>query len=185
MRLQSSHDEAAWETFVARYGPRIFGWCQSRGLQVADAEDVTQNVLVQMTKSLAKFQYDESKSFRGWLRRVTENAIVDCFRERRASNDRRMTDAYESLRHLEARANLVSRLNDVFDIELLEHARERVRQRITDNRWLAWELTAIHDEPAATVKEKLSMPITSVYTARNQVQEMIRKEVRRLETAGL
>lgn len=182
-RLRSGRDESAWDAFVDRYGSRIFDWCLRRKLQPVDAEDVTQNVLVRMTSALSRFDYDESLSFRGWLRRVTENAIVDLFRERgRTAGDPRARETYQILEHEEARHDLMQRLESLFDLEVFEHAQECVRQRIAENRWQAWELTAVQQLSANDVAERLSMRVASVYTARSQVQQMIQREVQRLET---
>src|SRR5436853_119899 len=74
---QSPDDPAAWDRFVERYGPKIYGWCRSWRLQDADAEDVTQDVLLRLARTLRSFAYDPSRSFRGWLRTVTHNAYAD------------------------------------------------------------------------------------------------------------
>src|SRR5579875_3239459 len=74
---QESIDQAAWSELVERYGPRIFGWCRQGGLQEADAEDVTQMVLVRLVERMRTFHYDPSKSFRGWLRTLTKHAWSD------------------------------------------------------------------------------------------------------------
>ena len=79
----NSGDHAAWEAFVARYGPKIRGWCRQRGLQPADAEDVTQDVLLRLSRALKTFTYDPSRTFRGWLRSVTQHALSDFAAERR------------------------------------------------------------------------------------------------------
>ena len=62
-------DQVAWAAFVACYGPKIRGWCRQRGLQPADAEDVTQDVLLRLSRALKTFTYDPSRTFRGWLPR--------------------------------------------------------------------------------------------------------------------
>jgi RNA polymerase sigma-70 factor (ECF subfamily) len=68
---QDPADTAAWSTFVLRYGPRIHAWCQQWRLQEADAQDVTQNVLVKLLARMRTFNYDRAGSFRGWLKTVT------------------------------------------------------------------------------------------------------------------
>jgi len=50
-----SSDQAAWERFVDLYGPRIRGWCRRWGLQEADSEDVTQEVLLRLSLKLRSF----------------------------------------------------------------------------------------------------------------------------------
>ena len=61
----SPSDEVAWARFVGLYGSRIRGWCRRWGLQEADSEDVTQDVLLRLAQKLAAFHYDPSRSFRG------------------------------------------------------------------------------------------------------------------------
>src|SRR5437899_6570468 len=70
-------DQEAWSEFVDRYGPKIYAWCRQWGLQEADAEDVTQAVLLRLAERMRDFAYDVGKSFRGWLRTLTHHALSD------------------------------------------------------------------------------------------------------------
>ena len=63
-------DGAAWDRFVERYGLLVYRWCRHWGLQEADADDVSQNVLVELLRQMRSFTYDPSGSFRAWLRTV-------------------------------------------------------------------------------------------------------------------
>jgi RNA polymerase sigma-70 factor (ECF subfamily) len=67
-------DEAAWREFVDLYGRQIFRWCRHWDLQDADAEEVTQQVLMQLLAKMKDFVYDSSRSFRAWLKTVTHHA---------------------------------------------------------------------------------------------------------------
>ena len=49
---KSPRDKIAWKDFVDRYGPRIYTWCLRWHLQKADAEDVTQIVLVKLAEKM-------------------------------------------------------------------------------------------------------------------------------------
>ena len=81
-------DQAAWDTFVERYGRRIFRWCRGRGLQESDAEDVTQNVLLDLGRQMRTFEYRPAPgrqgSFRAWLHQVTYRAWCDFLTSRPA-----------------------------------------------------------------------------------------------------
>ena len=59
------HDQAAWARFVGLYGPKIRGWCWRWGLQAADTEDATQDVLLRLAQKLGTFRYDVPASFTG------------------------------------------------------------------------------------------------------------------------
>ena len=70
-------DESAWEEFVERYGRHIYRWCRQWKLQDADAEDVTQDLLLRLARKLPDFAYDPSRSFRGWLKTVAHHVWRD------------------------------------------------------------------------------------------------------------
>ena len=74
---QDPSDQAGWDEFVERYGRHIYRWCRQWKLQDADAEDVTQDILVKLTQKLRAFAYDPSRSFRGWLKTVAHHAWRD------------------------------------------------------------------------------------------------------------
>ena len=76
-------DQAAWSEFVARYGPKILGWCRRWGLQQADAQDVTQEVLLKLNRLMATFDYDPAGSFQAWLKTLAHHAWCDFVAQRR------------------------------------------------------------------------------------------------------
>src|SRR5262249_9381046 len=108
---QEPHDQASWDEFVERYGRHIYRWCRQWKLQDADAEDVTQDVLVKLTQKLRAFSYDPSRSFRGWLKTVAYNAwrdFEDGRRRRRARAAAGDSQARgEQMLTLEAREDLI------------------------------------------------------------------------------
>src|SRR5262245_27156971 len=55
-------DQAAWAEFTERYGRKIYAWCRRWNLQEADAEDVTQIVLLKLAEKMQRFEYDREKS---------------------------------------------------------------------------------------------------------------------------
>jgi len=73
MRLRSAEDAQAWGQFVDLYTPLLFYWSRKTGLNSQDAADLVQDVLTIVFQKLPSFRYDQSKSFRGWLRMVTLN----------------------------------------------------------------------------------------------------------------
>src|SRR3984893_18455444 len=124
---QDPSDQAGWDEFVERYGRHIYRWCRQWKLQDADAEDVTQDILMKLSQKLRAFAYDPSRSFRGWLKTVAHHAWRDFEynrRQCRSSADDRHAD--ELMLTLEAREDLAQKLGQAFDLELLEAAKVRV-----------------------------------------------------------
>src|ERR1700674_1586490 len=93
IRIRDPQDREAWRQFVALYAPLIHGLARGRGLQDADAADLTQEVLRAVTKAAPMLVYDPSRgSFRGWLYPVTCNKIHD-FRDSRPNRERGSGDS--------------------------------------------------------------------------------------------
>jgi RNA polymerase sigma-70 factor (ECF subfamily) len=178
-------DQAGWEEFVERYGRHIYRWCRQWRLQDADAEDVTQTVLVKLIQSLRNFAYDSSRSFRGWLRTVARHAWRDFEDGRRharpATGD---SQVWGLMQNLEAREDLIRKLRDAFDHELLEEAKVRVRLRVAPHTWEAFRLVALEGVPVAEVAARVRMQVTMVYVAKSKVQKMLQEEILKLEAGS-
>lgn len=81
-RLADPEDSAAWREFHARYGELIQSFARRRGLQQADCEDLMQEVLVGLTRSMPGFEYDPARGrFRSFLKTVVVRAISRRFRQ--------------------------------------------------------------------------------------------------------
>src|SRR6516164_9076575 len=78
VRLRNRDDSEAWRQFVEIYAPLIYGLACKRGLQDADAADVTQEVFRAVSGAVGVFQYDRNRgSFRGWLYTIARNKLND------------------------------------------------------------------------------------------------------------
>lgn len=83
-RLRDDGEAAAWHEFVDRYGELIRRFARSQGLQQADCDEVLQEVLVGLTKSLPGFTYDPAHGrFRGYLKTVVLRKIWTLRRQNR------------------------------------------------------------------------------------------------------
>jgi DNA-directed RNA polymerase specialized sigma24 family protein len=109
-------DEKAWREFVDLYGRQIYKWCRHWQLQDADAEEVTQQVLLQLLAKMKEFVYDPARSFRAWLKTVSHHAwcnLVVSRQHRLAGGADSRT--WERLLAEPARDDLVQRLEHEFD----------------------------------------------------------------------
>jgi len=179
---QAPADQAAWSEFVERYGRKIYGWCRHWQLQEADAQDVTQDVLLKLAAKMRSFAYDRSGSFRGWLKTLTHHAWQDFVESRRrAGTGIGDTGGPNLLDTVEARADLLQRLEGEFDRELLEAAMARVQLRVRPHTWEAFRLLAVEGLSGAQAADRLRMKVATVFVAKSKVQRMIQEETQRLE----
>jgi RNA polymerase sigma-70 factor (ECF subfamily) len=175
---ENPSDQAAWQAFVKRFGPLIHGWCRNWKLQEADAQDVTQTVLLKMARTLPDFSYDPSRSFRSWLRTVTRNAWNDFIQSQwKGVPATTAAGVAVILQTIEARDDLLNRVQAGFDDELAERAMEEVRSRVEPHTWEAFRLTAIEELPPIEVARRLKVQVGTVYRARNVVQRMLRETI--------
>src|SRR5579871_3759695 len=84
-RLDDPEDRLAWQQFVDLYGSLVYGFVRQRGLQDADAADLTQEVFLALARAAGRWQYDPRRgTFRGWLYGLTRNKLAKFLQRRRA-----------------------------------------------------------------------------------------------------
>jgi len=82
-KLRNPQDAEAWSEFATIYQPVILRFCRSKGLQHADATDITQDVLARIAVAIESFDLNrDTRNFRGWLYRLTRNLVIDFIRKR-------------------------------------------------------------------------------------------------------
>jgi RNA polymerase sigma-70 factor (ECF subfamily) len=177
-------DAPAWEEFVRRYGPRIHAWCRGWGLQDADAQDVSQDVLVDIARQMRTFRYDPARSFRAWLKTLAHGAWCDFL----SSPQRRVRgggggEALRLLRAVEARDDLARRFEEEYDLQLLEEATAQVRQRLEPATWEAFRLLAFEGLTGSAAAARLGMKVGAVFMAKSRVQKLLKEAIARLESA--
>lgn len=178
---RSPPDQEAWQEFVQRYTPQFHDWCRRWKLQDADADDVAQMVMVRLAARLRDFEYDPARSFRAWLRTLCHHAWSDLVAARKnvqGSGDSRVGELLDSL---QARDDLVKKLEEAYDRELIGEAMARVRLRVQPQTWEAYRLTAIDSLSGAEAAAQLNMKVTGVFKAKSNVQKLLQDEVRYLE----
>jgi RNA polymerase sigma-70 factor (ECF subfamily) len=179
---RNSNDQEAWAAFVERYGRKVYAWCRHWGLQEVDCQDVTQEVLLELTRQMSTFEYEPTGSFRAWLKTVAYRAWCDFLSARqrtRASGGDNV--ALDRLASPAAGEDLVRQMDEECERELLEQAMARVRLRVQPHTWQAFVLTALEGHSGAEVATRLQMQVGAVYVARSKVQKMLQEEVQRLE----
>jgi RNA polymerase sigma-70 factor (ECF subfamily) len=141
-------------------------------------QDVKQIVLLKLARTLPEFIYDPTRSFRAWLRTITLHTWSDFIESQRRGVAAAGSSAVTAMLHtVQARDDLLRRLQEGFDQDLVERAMELVQERVEAHTWEAFRLSAIEGVGASDVAAKLGMRIGSVYKARSVVQGMLRDTV--------
>jgi RNA polymerase sigma-70 factor (ECF subfamily) len=127
---------------------------------------------------MADFRYDPAGSFRDWLKTVSHRAWFKFVEARRRPGD---SAAVALLDCVAAGDDLVGRLDEEGERELLERAMARVRLRVQPNTWEAFRLLALEGKAGHEAAQRLGMKVGAVWVARSNVRKMIEEEVGRLD----
>jgi len=175
-------DPRAWNEFVAIYVPKISNWFRRWGLQEADINDLTQDVLLALSKQMSSFEYDPQKRFRSWLKTIAHRAWVDFLKQRNRHPGATGSDAVHAmLSSVETTEDFVNHLVEECNRELLEEAMLIVRRRVQDSTWRAFEMTALEQMSGDEVSKQLGMPLTAIYKAKSRIQKLLKEEVERID----
>lgn len=183
LRVRDPRDAAAWGEFVALYGPLVYRFARNRGLQDADAADLTQAVFQAVAGEVRRLDYDPRRgTFRGWLFGVVRNQLGTHLRGL-ARAPRGSGDAgVQAL--LERQPGRDPDEEAAWDAEyarrLFRWAADRVRGTFRPSTWEAFWRTAVEGHAAADVAADLGLTVGAVYTAKSRVLDAIRAEVRQL-----
>ena len=190
LRLRDERAEDAWRTFVATYAPLVYRYCRNRGLQDADALDITQAVLPRVRR----FDYrPERGRFRHWLMTVTAREV--------AHHRARMGRPGRQLGHADSDdeghgCDVIVAGEDLdwerlYRARLLEVALERVRAEFTDEEWRAFVAVALETvaaddgdrmvwvdrSPSARLARDLGRPVGWLYKVKFRVSRRLKAEV--------
>jgi RNA polymerase sigma factor (sigma-70 family) len=176
---QSAPEEgASWVRLVYRYQGQITIWCQKLGLQTADAENVTQEVLVRLTRKI--HLYDPKKApFAAWLRRVTVHAARNYVRKQtKAATGSGDTSQMMRLQEVQDDSeNYWDLISSEADRKLLELAMKRTKAKVSKEAWMMFEMAAIQKIPGGKVADELGVSAQSVYSARHRVMLVLREQL--------
>jgi RNA polymerase sigma-70 factor (ECF subfamily) len=131
------------------------------------------------------FEYDPSRSFRAYVKTLTQFTLRDLLEARRragpsGSGD---TSVLEQLENVAARDDLDARLAEAFHQELISEASALVQLRVEPRTWEAFRLTALEGCTGAEATARTGMEVATVFKAKSKVRRMLREEVSRLTGA--
>ncbi len=160
----------------------LLSWFRQRRLQDADAQDLTQEVLVRLADRLRSFQYDAARSFRGYLKTMAHHAWCDLLQARsRSTPGSGDSVVLQLLNDQSAPEELTQRFAREYDLELLERAQLQVQLRVEPRTWEAFRLTAHEGLSGSEVAKRVGMSVVAVFKAKSKVQKMLQEIVQQFD----
>jgi RNA polymerase sigma-70 factor (ECF subfamily) len=149
-------------------------------MQHADAEDLAQQVLVSVSRAITRWENDPQRArFRTWLRRVTNNAIINALT--RQMPDRAAGGTDFVIDQPAAEGPDSERLRIEYRREVFRWAARRIRQEFHAGTWDAFWLSTVEGREVEQVARILGKTPGAVYAARSRVMRRLRQEVKEFE----
>ena len=161
----------------------MYRFARSRGLQDADAADLTQVVFEAVSREIQRLDYDAQRgTFRGWLFAVTRNHLYKHLeRARRIDRPGGEEIEYQQLAGQPATDDEEALWQQEYRRRLFHVACARVRNEFADASWQAFWRTAVDGQSAQQVGRALTMSVGAVYTAKSRVLARLKAAVAELE----
>ncbi len=175
-RLRDRKDVGAWRLLLDLYTPLIQRWFRTAGLQAADIDDLTQEVLTVVTRRMPEFTRSHRGAFRGWLKTIAVHKLGD---HRRNGRNLGLILADWRLAELEDSAGELSREWDrQHDEHIARQLLDWLKAEFTTTTWEAFRLAVLQDQPTAAVAQELGMSANAVLIAKSRVLSRLRRELR-------
>ena len=176
-RLSDTQDNAAWEEFVALYGPSIFSFARRRLPQEEDAADVMQEVL----SAVLRGTYQRPKGrFQKWLLTILLNKIRD-FHSAQARRGQVLAESRIALRLEDETAAAEEEWEKERRQHLFHAAADRVRERCNPAHWEIFVSTALANQSGQHVAQAFNLTVSNVYAIKSRVLKEIKEEIEQLE----
>jgi len=174
-------DTAAWERLVTLYAPLVYYWCRRWDLQQNDTADVFQEVFLAVATHISGFRKDrDSDTFRGWLRTITRNKVLDHFRRLgREPGGVGGTEAHLRLTDLPAPVKPEEEVvaEDQAERSLFYRGLDFIRAEFEPRTWQAFWKTAVDGRSPKDVAADLEMSPGAVRVAKSRVLHRLREEL--------
>ncbi len=179
-RVAAGGDDRAWNEFCERYGPLIRSFARRRMVDPSEIDDIMQDVLMILTKSMSEFKYDPARGkFRSYLKTLVVRAVYRKTFQKKSpvlledieavgASDEGDPDA-EAIWEEEWRQYHIRQAMRIIGVEFNEHDRH------------AFELYAVQGGAAEEVAASLGLTVDQVYKAKSRILkrlgELIRTQV--------
>lgn len=188
-RLKSWEDSASWRQFFDTYWKLIYGVALKAGLTHTEAQDVVQETVLGVAKSIGQFNYDPARcSFKAWLMQVTRNRIANEFERRKRQPPRaeiaenRTASTLWVERVADPKANgLTAIWDEEWEKNLIDVALRKIKQRVPIQQYQMFDFYVIKKWPVARVAKALGVTVGHVYVAKHRITRLMKKEVDILE----
>lgn len=184
-RVQA-RDDKAWSQLVVLYGPLVEFWIRRSGVRKDDRPDIFQDVFGAVARSMERFSKEQAGStFRGWLRTITRNKVVDFIR-RNVNRPGEAGGGTAARAIVEKQEWPDDEREDPTEVDAVRQLRlralELVRGEFEGKTWDAFWRVEIEGHDVKDVAKDLSVTPSAVRLYKARILKRLREELGELES---
>ena len=179
MRAKNPDDQGAWEEFVSYYKNFLKVVIYKINPSTSLSEDFLQAVLLEIWRSLPRFEVDaERAKFRTWLSVLVRNTVLNQIKKEQKQNKIRQ----ELEPQVEPnQAELDQMVQKEWELHISRLALENISQRFTGKAMDVFKLS-LKGNTIDQICDELKITPESAYTLKNRVKKYLVREIKRLRT---
>ena len=172
LRRVQHGSEGAWRELTGLYQPLIQGWFERHGVARHDAEELSQDVMAILVRSVPDFVHSgQSGSFRSWLRVITANRAKEFWRSSSIRPKAKGGSTYRTVvEQLEdEKSDLAKAWDEEHDQYLLRGLLQLVSSEFEPVTMTIFNRLVIDGERSEELANELNMTVGAVYSAKSRV----------------
>ncbi len=171
-----------WQLLSEIYRPMIHHWSIQQGLSLQDAEDLSQEVFLKVSRSLDAFEHvGRVGAFRSWLRTITVNAARDLWRAQKRDLSASGKDMERWLTNLADEDSELSRQWDQqHDQYVLMNLLSLMELEFAPTTMQIFKRFALEGQDATSLAQEFHTTVGAIYTARSRILQRIRQAAKGL-----
>ncbi len=176
-RIRDGTDPLAWQAFSDRYWRLIFTIAKRRGCSDDTAEEVVQDVMLEVFRQRDVFTYDPARGrFRDWLGTVVRNLVAKHYRQPAQRIRGRGGDSDDVFPEQELRDGQPdARWEAAYEQAMLTVLLDVVRREVSPQTYQAFELAAIRGLSGQQAAKITGLSRNAVFLSRKRVFERLRE----------
>lgn len=176
-RVRDPNDDESWREFYEIYQPLLYRYARARGLNRETAEEITQQCMAMLSEKMATFEYSRDKGgFKNWLRRVTNNKIIDYFKKKKVP----LAESAAFRRPQEREESPDELWDRQWRKRHLKYCLQRIRDEVAPSTYQAFEYYVLAEWPVEKVCQTLGVTTDQVYTAKTRITRRLRAKMTEL-----
>ncbi len=182
--IKSLSNAQGWTRFYRTYAPMIERFALKSRLSPTESQDVVQNTMIQVAKTIPEFEYDRDKGkFKSWLFKCARWRIADIQRARpkHTVDFQRNPATIGDESELDTWDPGISVFEKLWDEEweqvIQREALEEVKKKISGIHYQIFCLNVLEELPASKVAEMVGVRVAQVHLVKCRVSRLFKKEL--------